>query len=118
VERSAPSWVSAIRATILSIPRGKVSTYGDVAEAAGYPGYHRQVAQVLNRSGHGLPWYRVLGAGGQIKTSLDTALDQRARLEMEGVKFRGRRVDLAACAYEFTSSQNRRSPGNHRSVRG
>ncbi len=94
-------WVSAIRATILKIPRGKVSTYADVAEAAGYPGYHRQVAQVLNRAGHGLPWHRVLGAGGQIKTSLDTALDQRTRLTMEGVKFKGRRVDMAAFAHRF-----------------
>jgi methylated-DNA-protein-cysteine methyltransferase-like protein len=78
-----------------------VATYAAVAEAAGYPGYHRQVAQILNRSGHGLPWHRVLGSGGQIKTSRDTALDQRTRLEMEGVKFKGRRVDMASCAHIF-----------------
>jgi methylated-DNA-protein-cysteine methyltransferase related protein len=96
-------WVSAIRSTILSIPRGKVSTYADVAEAAGYPGYHRQVAQVLNRQGHGLPWHRVLGAGGLIKTSLESAFDQRTRLEMEGVKFKGRRVDMSICAHQFAS---------------
>ncbi len=104
MKRAPNNWVSAIRAAILSIPRGKVSTYGEVAEAAGYPGYHRQVAQVLNRSGHGLPWHRVIGAGGHIKTSLETSLDQRTRLEMEGVKFRGRRVDMAACAHQFDKS--------------
>jgi len=97
----AADYASAIRSTILGIPRGKVSTYADVAEAAGFPGYHRQVAQVLNRSGHGLPWHRVLGAGGQIRTSLKTALDQRTRLQMEGVKFKGRRVDMATCAHRF-----------------
>ncbi len=91
----------AIISAILEIPRGKVSTYGDVAAAAGYPGYHRQVAQVLRQSGHGLPWHRILGSGGQIKTSRDTALDQRTLLEMEGVKFNGRRVDMAACAHQF-----------------
>ena len=101
--------VSAIRAAILAIPRGKVATYGDVAAAAGYPGYHRQVAQVLNHSGHGLPWHRVLGAGGQIKTSMDTALTQRTLLQMEGVQFKGRRVDMNACAYRFPASNNRRS---------
>ncbi len=101
-------WGSAIRSAILAIPRGRVSTYGDVAEAAGYPGYHRQVAQILNRSGHGLPWHRVLGAGGQIKTSLEIAFDQRTRLEMEGVKFKGRRVDMAACAHRFTVLDRRR----------
>ncbi len=94
-------WASAIRATILSIPRGKVSTYALVAEASGYPGYHRQVAQVLNRHGHGLPWQRVLGSGGQIKTSRATAMDQRTLLELEGVKFKGRRVDMAACQHHF-----------------
>lgn len=86
---------TAIRRTIRSIPRGKVATYGQVAEAAGYPRYHRQVAQVLRKAGEALPWHRVLGAGGQIKTTRDGGLDQRIRLEMEGVRFRGSRVDMA-----------------------
>jgi methylated-DNA-protein-cysteine methyltransferase-like protein len=86
----------AICRVIRAIPRGKVATYGEVAEAAGYPRYHRQVAQVLGKFGRGLPWQRVLGAGGLLKTSREEALDQRMRLEMEGVKFRGRRVDMKA----------------------
>ena len=101
MKRPANAWQSAIRAAILGIPRGKVSTYAAVAAGAGFPGYHRQVAQLLNRTGHGLPWHRVLGAGGFIKTTLSTALDQRARLEIEGVKFKGRRVDMAACEHKF-----------------
>ena len=86
----------AIRKAITSIPRGKVATYGQVAETAGYPRGHRQVAAVLRKGGGaGLPWHRVLGAGGQIKTSRDSALEQRMRLEMEGVAFRGSRVDMS-----------------------
>jgi methylated-DNA-protein-cysteine methyltransferase-like protein len=85
---------NAICRIIRSIPRGKVATYGEVAEAAGYPRYHRQVAQVLRKYGRGLPWQRVLGSGGQLKTSREDALDQRMRLEMEGVRFRGARVDM------------------------
>lgn len=85
---------AAIRRAIRSIPRGKVATYGQVAEAAGYPRYHRQVAQVLGKAGETLPWHRVLGAGGQIKIIRDGGLDQRIRLEMEGVRFRGSRVDM------------------------
>ena len=92
---------AAIRQTIRSIPRGRVSTYGEVAKAAGYPGYHRQVAQILSKCGDTLPWHRVLGSGGQIKTSRESALDQRMRLEMEGVRFRGSRVDMAAHAARF-----------------
>ena len=86
---------SAIRRTIQMIPSGKVATYGQVAEAAGYPNGHRQVAQVLRKFGDALPWHRVLGAGGQIKTRLESALDQRMRLQMEKVSFRGARVDMA-----------------------
>jgi methylated-DNA-protein-cysteine methyltransferase related protein len=92
---------TAIRQTIRSIPRGRVSTYGEVAKAAGYPGYHRQVAQILSKSGDALPWHRVLGSGGRIKTSRESALDQRMRLEMEGVRFRGSRVDMAAHQAHF-----------------
>ncbi len=105
MQTEKPNWARAIRAAILSIPRGKVSTYGEVAAAAGLPGYHRQVAQILNRTGHGLPWHRVLGAGGTIKTRSDVAFDQRARLEMEGVKFKGRRVDMALSAHRFSNSR-------------
>jgi len=88
-----------IEQTIRAIPRGKVSTYGGVARAAGYPGAARMVARVLRRS-YGLPWQRVLGAGGQIKLTGDSAIEQRLRLEAEGVRFRGRRVDLKACEWK------------------
>jgi len=86
---------TAIVRVIQRIPRGQVATYGQVAAAAGYPRHHRQVAQVLGRCGDALPWHRVLGSGGQIKTRLDGGLEQRFRLEMEGVRFRGSRVNMA-----------------------
>lgn len=91
---------SRIRASILSIPRGKVSTYGAVASAAGLPGHARQVAKVL-RGAYGLPWQRVLGSGGEIKLRGDSALEQRFRLESEGVRFRDRKVDMRAHEFKF-----------------
>jgi methylated-DNA-protein-cysteine methyltransferase-like protein len=84
-----------IEQAIRAIPRGRVSTYGGVARAAGFPGAARRVAAVLRR-GFGLPWQRVLGAGGAIKLTGDSAMEQRFRLEAEGVRFRGRRVDMKA----------------------
>ena len=104
-----------IEGAIRAIPRGKVSTYGGVARAAGFPGAARQVAKVLRRS-FGLPWQRILGAGGHIKLTGDSAIEQRLRLEAEGVRFHGRRVDMKA--HEFkgplskreTARPNRRSP--------
>ena len=89
-----------IEAAIRRIPKGKVSTYGAVARAAGLPGAARQVAKVLHR-GFDLPWQRVLGAGGEIKLRGDSAIEQRLRLEAEGVRFRGRKVDMKQCDYKF-----------------
>ncbi len=55
---------------------------------------------MLHRS-FGLPWQRVLGAGGAIKLCGDSAIEQRLRLEAEGVRFRGRRVDMKAHEFKF-----------------
>ena len=97
-----------IERVIRAIPRGKVSTYGAVARAAGFPGAARLVARVLRR-GFGLPWQRVLGAGGEIKLTGDSAIEQRLRLEAEGVRFRGRRVDLKAHEWKARSSKKKGS---------
>lgn len=90
-----------IRAVISSIPRGRVATYAQVAAAAGYPLHHRLVVRILRQAGDRLPWQRVVGAGGQIKLRFEAGLEQRRRLEMEGVTFRGRRVDLEQHRYDF-----------------
>ncbi|MEP7353708.1 MAG: MGMT family protein [Acidobacteriota bacterium] len=95
---------AAFRRRILSIPRGRVATYGQVAAAAGYPLYHRAVARLLRtESAQVLPWQRVVGAGGEIKLRFEAAAEQRLRLEMEGVLFRGRRVDLSSYQHTFGS---------------
>jgi methylated-DNA-protein-cysteine methyltransferase related protein len=97
-----------IEATIRRIPRGKVSTYGAIARAAGFPGRARQVAQVLHR-GFELPWQRVLGSGGEIKLRGDSAIEQRLRLESEGVRFRGRKVDMKQCEFKFPRGRTSKS---------
>lgn len=85
----------AFQRAIFAIPLGKVSTYGQVAEAAGYPGYHRAVARLLRGgAANHLPWHRVVGAGGVIKTAGETAQEQRARLLEEGVPFLGEKVNV------------------------
>jgi methylated-DNA-protein-cysteine methyltransferase related protein len=94
-----------IERTIRRIPRGTVSTYGAIACAAGFPGYARQVAQVLHR-GFDLPWQRVLGAGGAIKLRGDSAIEQRLRLEAEGIHFRGRKVDMKRNEFKFPRAGN------------
>jgi methylated-DNA-protein-cysteine methyltransferase related protein len=92
----------AFRRLILSIPAGKVSSYGRVAAAAGYPLYHRAVARLLRTDPvDQLPWHRVLGAGGEIKLRGAAAREQRARLLLEGVSFKGKKVDLEKFEHLF-----------------
>jgi len=90
----------AIAAAIRRVPRGRVSTYGAIAKAAGYARCARQVARVL-RQVHDLPWQRIMGSGGRISLRGEAALEQRFLLEAEGVRFKGRRVDLGEFEHRF-----------------
>ena len=94
--------LNIIRATIRTIPKGKVSTYSDVARAAGFPGRARQVVWAL-RGARGLPWHRVVGAGGKIMLPGENGLEQRLRLETEGVAFRDGRVWMEKHRHQFGS---------------
>ncbi len=92
---------AAMRRAVRQIPKGKVATYGQVAAAAGYPLYHRQVVQLLRKAGDALPWQRVVGSGGAIRLKYEAGLEQRRRLEMEGVRFTGKRVNMAEHQHAF-----------------
>ena len=89
-----------IVAAIRRIPRGKVSTYGAVAKAAGFPGAARQVVAAL-RGAVGVSWQRVLGAGGAIKLRGDHAFEQRFRLEGEGVHSEAGESTLSCMSTNF-----------------
>jgi len=74
------------------IPVGRVTTYGDVARLAGRPGAARAVGNVL-REAHqpGLPYHRVIAAGGQLGGYSNLAL-KRSLLAAEGLVVTSRRV--------------------------
>jgi methylated-DNA-protein-cysteine methyltransferase related protein len=90
---SARRTLDPFRKVIARIPRGKVATYGMVAAAAGHPLAARMTVWALQRS-EGLPWHRVVAAGGRIALSGEEGAEQRLRLEVEGVTFRGARVRM------------------------
>jgi methylated-DNA-protein-cysteine methyltransferase related protein len=100
-------WVSDIRAVIRRIPKGKVSTYGAVAEAAGYPRGARLAVKAL-QGAIGLPWHRVVASGGRIALRGEAAFEQRFRLESEGVRFRGKRVDVGEFEHRFSGRKKMR----------
>lgn len=86
-----------ILAVVARIPRGRVATYGQIAELAGLPRRARVVGYALHGCNDRVPWHRVVNAKGRISLPADTtaALTQRRRLEAEGVAFLGGRIDLA-----------------------
>jgi methylated-DNA-protein-cysteine methyltransferase related protein len=94
--------------SIRALPPGMVSSYGAIASAAGWPGAARQVVQIL-RQVPGLPWHRVLGSGGAIKLQGENGAEQRFRLRMEGVTFRGARVDMKKHEFRFQNGKRARS---------
>lgn len=105
VPRAADDRRVAVLRCIRALPKGKVSSYGALAKAAGWPGAARQVVRIL-REVQGLPWQRVVGAGGAIKLPGENGAEQRFRLQMEGVTFRGARVDMKKHEFRF-GSRNR-----------
>ena len=77
---------------IRAIPRGRVMTYGQVAELAGVPRGHRLVAAALRGCPQDVPWYRVLAKDGPRRARIaimdeEDAGRQRSLLEAEGVGF-------------------------------
>lgn len=96
---SAPeSDAARIIAAIKRIPRGKVCTYGNVADLAGLPRRARLVGTVLRNTpaSRGVPWFRVINASGRISfpQGSEAYARQRKHLEGEGIDFVGGRVDL------------------------
>src|ERR1700733_15198664 len=92
--------LQAIWHAVCAIPRGQVSTYGAVAQSAGFPGRARQAGFALKVSPKelNLPWHRVVGAGGRIvfPKSSRAHQEQARRLRAEGVSIKNGRVMLFA----------------------
>jgi len=97
--------LAKIRRTIAKIPRGKVATYGQVAKAAGFPGRARQVVWALHNCGPEIPWHRVVGAGGRVLLSGENGLEQRLRLQSEGVGFQADRVKMTEYGHVFRTGK-------------
>src|SRR5712691_6583662 len=84
---------------VRQIPRGRVATYGQIADLAGLDGHARQVGYALNAlpASMKLPWHRVINSRGEVsaRTRGDSHELQRELLEAEGVTFDARgRMDL------------------------
>jgi len=89
------------------IPRGHVVTYGQLARFLHVPGGARTVGFAMAGcpSGQGIPWHRVVGAGGRLLPREPYASKQRMLLETEGMTFKGMEVDIAAHEWKPSKSK-------------
>lgn len=94
-------------ATAKQIPRGRVTTYGQLAAAAGFPRAARLAGFALKNTPPKmvLPWHRVLNASGKISFPPRSRpwREQKQRLEAEGVVFLAGRVDLRRYGWKSRS---------------
>lgn len=90
--------VERVRALVAAIPPGRVSTYGDIASAAGLSS-PRIVGWIMRTDSADLPWHRVIRAGGRPAPHL--AEEQLARLRVEGVLACDGRVALDEVRYSY-----------------
>ena len=90
--------VERVRSLIASIPPGMVSTYGDLAAAAGLSS-PRIVAWILRTDSADLPWFRVVPVSGRPAQSV--ANRQLARLRDDGTPIVDGRVVMAAARVDL-----------------
>ena len=90
--------VEAVRALVASIPAGRVSTYGDIACAAGLSS-PRIVGWIMRTDSSDLPWHRVITASGRPARHLAT--QQLELLRAEGVLAVDGRIRLAEVRHRF-----------------
>ena len=90
--------VERVRALVATIPPGRVSTYGDIASAAGLSS-PRIVGWIMRTDSADLPWHRVITASGRPAAHLAT--EQLELLRAEGVLSDDGRIPLSQVRFAF-----------------
>ena len=103
------SW-NAVYTLVKKIPRGKVTTYGALAKATKLRGGARTAghAMAATPKGRGIPWHRVVGAGGKLLIREPYASLQKKLLATEGAKLSESRVDMKTCSWVPPSATRKR----------
>jgi len=95
-----------VYALVKKIPRGRVTTYGQLAKALRLPGGARTAGRAMAAcpSGQGVPWHRVVGAGGRLLIREPHSSLQRKLLESEGLNLAEKRI-LEFKKYEWSAGK-------------
>ncbi|HZR40487.1 MAG TPA: MGMT family protein [Ktedonobacteraceae bacterium] len=97
IDTQAASIKARVFALVRACPAGKVTTYGWLAKAVGYPRGARMVGWIMNETPEGVPAQRVINSKGELSGSWAFGQKGRMRqlLEAEGIVFsEDERVDL------------------------
>lgn len=91
---------------LLTIPSGKVVTYGTLAEMLGNRRMARVVGNALhsNPDGEKYPCYKVVNSKGELSHAyaFGGIDEQKRRLEADGIVVENGKVDLKRCGYGVT----------------
>lgn len=96
---------SRVFALVRACPAGRVTTYGWLAKAVGYPRGARMVGWIMNEGGPGVPAQRVINSKGELSGSWAFGPPDQMRilLEAEGIVFGDDgRVDLKRYGWDPT----------------
>ena len=100
----APSNAERIWQVVAAIPKGKVATYGQVADLAGLPRGARLVGRTMSQLPRGskLPWFRVINSRGELSFPKNTSSwrRQRNKLKEDGVILIKGRLNLKTYRWE------------------
>ena len=89
---------SIIWQTVKQIPKGKVSTYGQIARIAGLGENARLVGYAMHNipRGSNVPWHRVINSKGAISLPQKDGMYQLQKrlLQKEKIVFKNEKIDL------------------------
>ncbi|MCJ7816703.1 MAG: MGMT family protein [Candidatus Aenigmarchaeota archaeon] len=90
------SFSEMVLETTKKIPKGKVTTYLEIARAIGNPESSRAVGNALNRNTKPdiIPCYRVIRSDGSVGGYASGTKEKTRRLEKDGIEIRKGKVDL------------------------
>jgi methylated-DNA-protein-cysteine methyltransferase-like protein len=108
-ERTPMSW-DRVYTLVKKIPRGRVATYGQIARALQLPGGARAAGRAMAScpGGRGIPWHRVVGAGGRLLLRESRVSLQRKLLESEGLRVAERRIENFSARQWLSGKKSRR----------
>jgi methylated-DNA-protein-cysteine methyltransferase-like protein len=103
-KKSPPSFYDKVYEIVRQIPKGKVTTYGSIAEVIGMKGSARLVGQALRSMPpeSDIPAQRVINRQGLLSAAHQFGGYDKLRwmLEREGVKFKAEGVDMEECFWK------------------